>query len=206
MPKTPSKKELTFFETPALFRSWLEKNHEKETELWVGFYKKDSNKPSMSWPDSVDEALCFGWIDGIRKSVDGESYCIRFTPRKPRSIWSTVNIEKVGALKEKQLMRPAGLLAFEARSDVRSAVYSYEQGSEASLDEASLAIFRANKKAWEYFQSQPAGYQKTASWWVVSAKKPETKQKRLATLIEDSANGRTIKSLTRPEAKKPGSM
>ena len=191
----------TFFATPAAFREWLKKNHKTAPELLVGFYKKSSAKPSITWPESVDEALCFGWIDGIRKGVDDISYTIRFTPRRPRSIWSAVNVKRAQELTKLGLMQPAGLAAFQKRREDRSRVYAYEQ-QERMLDEAYEKKLRANKKAWAFFQTQPAWYQRTASWWVISAKKEETRLKRLATLIADSAAGRTIAPLTRtPKSK-----
>ncbi len=186
----------TFFSSPAKFRQWLKANHAKAQELWVGYYKKDSGKPSLTWPESVDEALCFGWIDGVRKSIDEVSYMIRFTPRKPRSIWSAVNIKRATELLELGLMQPAGLEAFQNRQEARSVVYSYEQRGQ-KLDDAYEKKLRANKKAWAFFQAQPPWYQRAVSWWVTSAKKEETRLKRLATLIEDSANGRTVTPLTR---------
>jgi len=186
----------TFFKSPADFRKWFEKNHAKAQELLVGFYKKGSGKPSITWPESVDQALCFGWIDGIRKSIDDISYTIRFTPRKPRSIWSAINIKRVEELIKLGLMKPAGLEAFQKRNEERSGVYSFEQKNH-KLDGAYEKKFRANKKAWTFFQSQPPWYQRTSIWWVMSAKKEETRLKRLATLIDDSAHGRTIAPLRR---------
>lgn len=186
-----------FFATPSDWRAWLAVHHETEAELWVGFYKKDSGKPSITWPESVDEALCFGWIDGLRKSIDDESYMIRFTPRKPTSTWSAVNIKRVAELTEQGRMQPAGLAAFALRTGEKSGIYAYEQES-ATLDEAEEQRFRANPAAWEYFQTQPPSYRKTAIRWVVSAKKAETRQSRLARLIEDSEFGRTVPPLTRP--------
>jgi len=193
--------KIEFFASASKFRQWLAANHERATELWVGFYKKGSGKPSLTWPESVDEALCFGWIDGIRKGVDDISYTIRFTPRRPRSIWSAVNVKRAQELTKLGLMQPAGLAAFQKRREDRSRVYAYEQ-QERMLDEAYEKKLRANKKAWAFFQTQPAWYQRTASWWVISAKKEETRLKRLATLIADSAAGRTIAPLTRtPKSK-----
>jgi len=185
----------TFFATPDEFRAWLEAHHETETELVVGFHKKGSGRPSITWPESVDQALCFGWIDGIRRSLDEESYTIRFTPRKPRSTWSAVNINRARELIDEGLMRPAGLAAFEARADDRSAIYSYEQRHSAVLPPEMEERFRANRAAWRFFEAQPPSYRKTAIYWVTSAKKVETRQKRLTTLIEDSANGRRISQL-----------
>lgn len=180
-----------FFKTPSAFRKWLEAHHASSKELWVGFNKKGSGKPSIDWPESVDEALCFGWIDGIRKSIDEESYKIRFTPRKPGSIWSAVNIRNVEKLVTESRMRPAGLKAFEARKEYRSGIYSYEQRS-PELVEPYLGKLKRNKAAWKFFQIQPPGYRKQMNWWVVSAKQEETRLKRLDKLIEESAKGRRI--------------
>jgi uncharacterized protein YdeI (YjbR/CyaY-like superfamily) len=187
----------TFFPTPDDFRAWLEQHHESETELLVGFYRKGSGKPSITWPQSVAEALCFGWIDGVRRGIDEESYSIRFTPRKPTSNWSQVNIDKVAELTEQGRMWPAGAAAFERRSAERSAIYSYEQRKNAALEPDQEREFRANEAAWSFFQSQPAGYRRTATHWVVTAKREETRRKRLATLIDDSAAGRRLKQLVR---------
>lgn len=187
-----------YFATPATFRAWLEANHASSTELLVGFYKKGSGKPSITWPESVDEALCFGWIDGVRRTVDGERYTIRFTPRKARSTWSAVNIKRVAELTKLGRMLPAGLEAFARRETARSQIYAYEQRSEAALDEAAEREFRANEKAWTFFEARPPWYRRTAIYWVMTAKKEETRRTRLATLIDDSAHGRTIKHLTRP--------
>ncbi len=187
--------DVTFFESPSAFRAWFEENHAHAKELWVGFYKKSTGKPSITWPEAVDQALCFGWIDGVRKSIDENSYKIRFTPRKPRSIWSSVNIKRVGELLELGLMQPAGLKVFEERDQKKSELYSYER-QKALLDTEFEQKFRANTKAWEFFQSQAPSYQKTATWWVMSAKKEETRLKRLMTLIEDSENGRRLANMT----------
>lgn len=189
-----------FFATPAEFRAWLEEHHASAPELWVGFHKKGSGRPSITWPEAVDEALCVGWIDGIRKSIDGESYRIRFTPRKPQSTWSAVNLARVEALTREGRMRPAGLKAFEKRTEAKTGIYAYEQRKAAELDEASEQRFRSDPEAWEYFESRPPGYRKTAIWWVVSAKKEETRRKRLEQLIEDSRNQRPIAQL-RPAGK-----
>lgn len=192
----------TFFATPADFRAWLEANHATSQELWVGYYKKGSGRPSLTWPESVDEALCFGWIDGIRKSVDEESYTIRFTPRRAGSTWSATNLKRIEELTRLGLMHPAGLAAFEKRVEAKSGIYAYEQRQAAELSEAQAAQFRANAQAWEFFQSQAPSYRQAAIWWVISAKKDETQHKRLATLIADSAQGRTIPPLTRPNKSK----
>jgi uncharacterized protein YdeI (YjbR/CyaY-like superfamily) len=192
----------TFFATPEKFRAWLEEHHDKRKELWVGFYKKGSGKPSITWPEAVDEALCFGWIDGIRKSIDADSYTNRFTPRKARSTWSAINIKRAKELERLGRMHAAGRKAFDARTDDRSALYSYEQRHAAKLPPEQERQFKANKEAWKWFQAQPTSYRKAAIWWVVSAKKDETKARRLAALIDDSAHGRTVQPLTRP-AKPP---
>lgn len=184
--------DVVFFPTPDDFRAWLEANHQSAQELWVGYYKKDSGRPSISWPESVDQALCFGWIDGIRKRIDDESYKIRFTPRKPSSIWSAVNIARVAELTELGLMQPAGVAAFEKRKEDKSAIYTYEQRDSVSLPEDYERQLKANEAAWAYFQARPPSYQKAALHWVMSAKKEETRLKRLATLIDDSQHGRFI--------------
>jgi uncharacterized protein YdeI (YjbR/CyaY-like superfamily) len=189
--------EPTFFATPSEFRSWLEEHHDNTRELLVGFYKKGSGKPSITWQEAVAEALCFGWIDSVRIRIDDTSYANRFTPRKPRSNWSAVNIKLVEDLINRGLMRPAGLRAFEQRTEEKSQIYAYEQRNAAELDDAYEQQFRANAEAWNFFQAQPAGYRKTAIWWVISAKKEETRLKRLGTLIEDSTHSRTIAPLTR---------
>jgi uncharacterized protein YdeI (YjbR/CyaY-like superfamily) len=190
--------EPIFFEVPAEFRAWLEEHHADEAELLVGFHKKGTGRPSLTWPESVDQALCFGWIDGVRRSLGEHSYTIRFTPRKARSTWSAVNIKRAKELIEQELMRPAGLAAFERRSDDRSRIYAYEQRKQAKLDPAAEQEFRANSKAWAFFSEQAPSYRRTATYWVISAKKEETRRKRLKTLIEDSAAGRTLRHLTRP--------
>jgi uncharacterized protein YdeI (YjbR/CyaY-like superfamily) len=194
--------KVLFFATPDDFRTWLEQHHAIEKELLVGFYKRDSGKPSVTWPESVDCALSYGWIDGVRNSIDGISYQIRFTPRKPTSIWSAVNVKRVAELTKLGLMRPAGMKAFEARKGDKTGIYAYEQRKNAKLTPAYEKQFRANKNAWEFFQSQPPWYQRTASYRVISAKQEETRQKRLNQLIKDSAAGRPIKELARtPKAK-----
>ena len=183
-----------FFRTPTAFRAWLEEHHATETELLVGLFKRGSGKPSITWPESVDEALAFGWIDGIRRSVDAESYTIRFTPRKPRSFWSAVNVNRVNELKAAGRMTPAGLAAFEKRDEQRTAVYSYERAA-ATLDAAATKAIKADNAAWQFYESQAPSYKRTSAHWVVSAKRPETRAKRLATLIESSRRGERIPSL-----------
>jgi uncharacterized protein YdeI (YjbR/CyaY-like superfamily) len=187
----------TFFETPADFRAWLESNHDTEQELWVGFHKKGTGRRSITWPEAVDQALCFGWIDSVRRSVDGDSYMTRFTPRKARSTWSEVNIKRAEELMRQGLMHPAGRAAYERRTEERSGIYSYEQRKEANLTPAQERSFRANVKAWEFFLAQTPSYRRAVIWWVVSAKREETRRKRLAQLIEDSARGRFIAAFAR---------
>ena len=177
----------TFFATPAAFRAWFEEHHHRAPELLVGFYKKGSGKPSITWPESVDQALCFGWIDGVRKSIDEDSYTIRFTPRRPGSTWSAVNIKRAHELKELGLMQPAGLAAFEKRDEKKSAIYSYEQRNSAKFSPAHEKQFRGNPKAWEFFKAQAPSYQRIATYYVASAQKEETRLKRLAKLIDISA-------------------
>ena len=185
---------IKFFKTPSDFRKWLAANHAKAKELWVGFHKKNSGKPSITWPESVDEALCFGWIDGIRKSIDNESYMIRFSPRKTGSVWSAVNMRNVERLMKERRMKPAGLKAYGARKENRSGIYSYEQRS-PELVEPYLGKLKRNKPAWDFFQAQPPSYRKVMNWWVVSAKKEETRMKRLEQLIEVSAQGRRVRTM-----------
>lgn len=183
-----------YFKTSADFRKWLMQNHDKASELLVGFYKVKSKEQSITWSESVDEAICFGWIDGVRKSIDDEKYCIRFTPRKSTSIWSAVNIKKVETLSAKGLMHPAGIIAFEKRKENKSRIYSYEKGP-AILPKELEKIFKSNKKAWQFFTNMPPSYTRPAIHWIVSAKKEETKLKRFQELISDSEKERKIKSL-----------
>ena len=178
----------TFFAKQSDFRKWLKKNHTKETALIVGFYKVGSAKPSITWPQSVDEALCFGWIDGVRTSIDNDSYQIRFTPRKPTSIWSAINIKKAEALTKQGLMQPAGLASFEKRTAERSKVYAFEN-EEMELPPDFEKKFKANKTAWKYFESLAAYYKKLSKHWVMSAKQEITRLKRLSNLIEDCRKG-----------------
>jgi uncharacterized protein YdeI (YjbR/CyaY-like superfamily) len=180
-----------YFRSPAEFRAWLERHHATADVLWVGFYKVGSGKLSMTWPESVDEALCFGWIDGVRKSVDELRYVIRFSPRKPGSVWSSVNIKRARELIDRALMRPAGLKAFETRKENKSGIYSYEQ-RRAELEEPYSRLLAKNEAAWRFFQSQPPYYRKVVSWWIVSAKKEETRLKRLEKLIAHSVRGERI--------------
>ena len=176
-----------FFSTPEKFRAWLATNHARAPELLVGFYKKSTARPSIDWPQSVDEALCFGWIDGIRRNRDEASYTIRFTPRRKGSIWSSINIRRVAALKRAGRMQPAGLAAFARRSRDRSAVYAYEQRATATLAPAESRLFKANRAAWEYFSSVAPSYRHKALYWITSARKPETRRTRLERLIAMAA-------------------
>jgi uncharacterized protein YdeI (YjbR/CyaY-like superfamily) len=193
-PKPPP--DPIFFETPAELRDWFDANHATASELWLGSYKKATGKPSVQWSEAVDEALCVGWIDSVRYSLGAERSAQRFTPRRKGSNWSAINIAKVAALTAQGRMRPAGLAAFEARTEARSGVYSYEQRHLATLAPEEEAMFRANEAAWAWWETGPPSYRKGAVYWVVSAKRPETRARRLATLIEDSAAGRTVKPLT----------
>jgi len=187
---------VVFFESPDHFRRWLAEHHASEVELWVGYYKKATGKQTMTWAESVDEALCYGWIDGIRRSVDEESYTNRFTPRRRGSHWSRVNLERVTALIEAGRMEPPGLVAYEARDPARSGRYSFER-ERARFSAEQEATFRSHVSAWTFWTSQPAGYRKQATWWVTSAKREETRARRLTSLIEDSANGLRIKQFRR---------
>jgi uncharacterized protein YdeI (YjbR/CyaY-like superfamily) len=184
--------EIHFFATPENFREWLKVHHKKTRELWVGFYKKGSGRPSITWPESVDEALCVGWIDGLRKTIDAESYKIWFTPRKTTSNWSAVNLARAKELTKQGRMRPSGLKAFELRQEGKSGIYSYENRKSAVLGEAAEKRFRSRPKAWHFFQSQPASYRQAAIWWVVTAKKEETRQQRLEKLIAQSEAGKRL--------------
>lgn len=195
--------EPRFFATPADFRAWLEAQHQTAPELLVGFYKKSSGLPSLTWPESVDQALCFGWIDGVRRRLDETSYAIRFTPRRTRSIWSEVNRKRFGELAAAGLVQPAGQRAFEQRVAERTGVYSYERAEHGVLDAAAERAFRADAAAWAYWEARPAWYRRAAAHCVGSAVREATRQKRLATLIGDSAAGRTIAPLTRDERTRP---
>lgn len=184
-------------------RAWFRKNGARDREVWVGFRKKGTGRASVTWPESVDEALCWGWIDGVRKSIDETAYKIRFTPRKPKSYWSEVNVKRAEALIAEGRMTPAGLAAFEARDPGRTAEYSFE-ARHRGLSAADEKAFRKNRAAWTFFEAQPPGYRKLASWWVVSAKKDETRSRRLATLVADSEAGRRLAGLVRPAKRSKG--
>jgi uncharacterized protein YdeI (YjbR/CyaY-like superfamily) len=185
-----------FYATPEEWRAWLERNHGEAREHWVGFHKRGTGRASITWPESVDQALCFGWIDGVRKRVDDSSYMIRFTPRKRSSKWSRVNVARVGELEAAGLMHPAGRAAFAARTE--EGTYSYEQREAAAFDPERERRFRAAESAWAWFTDQPPWYRRTATHWVMSAKREETRDRRLAQLIEDSAAGRAVGPLRRP--------
>jgi uncharacterized protein YdeI (YjbR/CyaY-like superfamily) len=178
-----------FFANPAAFRAWFEKHHQTMPKQWVGFHRKASGRASITWPEAVDEALCFGWIDGLRKTIDARSYKIRFTPRRRASIWSAINIARMKDLVRDGRVRPAGLTAFQRRLPAKSRVYSYENRKSARLTRPATKLFRAEDTAWTFFQQQPKSYRQMAIWWVVSAKRPQTQNKRLQKLIAASKAG-----------------
>jgi len=190
--------EPLFFATPADLAAWFAAHAERETELFLGYWKKGSGRASVSWPESVDEALCVGWIDGVRRRLDDESYVIRFTPRKKVSTWSAVNMARVAELTEQGRMRPAGIAAFEARRADRSGIYSFEQPQEPRLEDRAEATFRADTAAWEFFTAQAPSYRRAAVWWVLRAKKEATRDRRLTMLVEDSRAMRRLRHLSRP--------
>jgi uncharacterized protein YdeI (YjbR/CyaY-like superfamily) len=185
-----------FFESRDAFIAWLDEHHDRVPAVWVGLYKKSSGRVNMTWPESVDAALCFGWIDGQGKSLGEEARAIRFSPRRKGSIWSAVNVRRFGELAEQGMVRPAGHAAFAARREDRTAIYSHEQEA-VEFDEAQLAAFQANPAAWEFFASRAPSYRKAATWWVISAKRAETRERRLRTLIDDSAQGRLLAHMQR---------
>ncbi len=190
--KTQTKKpKPKFFKSPAEFRRWLKSHHKSADELQVGYYKKHTGKPSMTWPESVTEALCFGWIDGIRRSIDDERYMIRFTPRRRNSVWSAINVKMMAELEASGRMTAAGRAIFEARRDSESSGYTYEQ-LDGEFDAERLRAFKKNKAAWKFFQSQPPGYQRKARYWVMSAKREETRDRRLSKLVESCAEQKRI--------------
>lgn len=183
-----------FFNSPAAFRVWLQENHASRVELLVGYYRRATGKPSMTWSESVDEALCFGWIDGIRRRIDEQRYTIRFTPRRPNSNWSRINLDKVVALDKAGRMMPAGLEVYEQRNPAKSQRYSYEQAG-LGLDAEYERTFKRRKKAWSWFENLAPSYRKQSIGWVMSAKREATRQRRLAILIDSSAAGRKIPPL-----------
>ncbi len=188
----PTPTDVTHFRTLADLRKWFRANHANASELWIGFYKKDSGRPSITWPESVDEALCVGWIDGIRKSLGADSYTIRFTPRRKGSIWSAVNIARVKVLTAEKRMRPTGVKAFEARLENKSGIYSYEQRRD-QLEEPYAGFLKKNKAAWAFFEAQPPGYRKVLGWWIVSAKQEATRMSRLKILIDACVKGKRLR-------------
>jgi len=181
-----------FFARSDDFRRWLEKHHQITAEQWVGFHRKSSGRASITCPEAVDEALCFGWIDGLRKTVNPDSYKIRFTPRRPSSIWSAINIARMKELIREGRVRPAGMTAFQKRTPAKSHIYSYENRKAAKLSSAATKLFRAESCAWKFFQRQPKSYRQTAIWWVVSAKRPQTQENRLQRLMASSKDGRRL--------------
>lgn len=185
-----------YFESPAAFRRWLERHHATAKVVWVGYHKKETGRPTLTWPESVDEALCFGWIDGVRRSVDAGRYKARFTPRRPGSIWRAVNLRRAEALIAAGRMTAAGLAVHDARRAERPNRYSFEQEG-AGLAPAHERVLKRNRKAWRFWTAQPPGYRKTASWWVESAKREETRLRRLDQLVADSAAGLRIALLRR---------
>ncbi len=187
----PDARPCRFFADAAAFRAWLEEHHASAAELWVGFYRKGSGRPSITWPESVDEALCVGWIDGLRQSVDGISYRIRFSPRRPNSVWSAVNVRRVTTLRRRGLLRPAGEAAFAARRENRSGGYSYEQRP-AGLPPEYAARLAENEAAQADFDSRPPSYRRAVAWWILSAKREETRLRRLQQLIDCSAQKRMV--------------
>lgn len=196
----PADKDILFFPSEADFHTWLEEHHDTTNVLWVGFFKKESGKPSITYPESVDEALCFGWIDGLRQKIDDESYRVRFTPRKPGSTWSTVNIKRVEELKALGRMLPPGLAAFDVRKEKEFGGFTYDNRS-PDMPEPYAGILKQNAAALAYYQAQPPSYRKVVNWYVVAAKKEETRLKRLSELIECCAAGRMIPAMEK--LKKP---
>ncbi|HEY1812262.1 MAG TPA: YdeI/OmpD-associated family protein [Kofleriaceae bacterium] len=186
-----------YFTSPAELRTWLAAHHASHDEVVVGFHKRATRKPSLTWSESVDQALCYGWIDGVRRRVDDNRYTIRFTPRRPGSIWSRINVAKIAALDSAGHLMPAGRRAFEARDDAKTGVYSFERERAATLAPGDAKRFRADPAAWTYFNKQPPSYRRAAYHWVISAKRADTRARRLETLIADSAAGSWVKPLRR---------
>jgi len=188
----PTPTNVTYFKTPADLRKWFKANHRKAQELWVGYYKKGSGHPSITWPESVDEALCVGWIDGIRKTVDADRYTIRFTPRRQTSIWSAVNIARMKVLTAGKRVLPEGHAAFGVRKENKSGIYAYEQRRDR-IEEPYAGMLRKHKAAASFFDAQPPGYRKVIGWWIVSAKREETRLARLRTLIDACEKGKRLR-------------
>ncbi len=193
----PTPKNVRFFATPAELRAWFEANHDTATELWLGYHKKRTGRPSVTWQEVVDQELCFGWIDSVRYSLGDDMSAQRITPRRKRSIWSAVNIRRFDELDKLGLVRPSGRAAFEARDEARSAIYAYENRSRG-FDEANRAAFRKHKTAWKFFEAQAPSYRKTAAYWVMSAVQEATRERRLAKLIEHSKKGERLPALVSP--------
>lgn len=189
--------KIVFFKTPQAFRTWLARHHTEHRMLHVGFRKRHTGQPSLTWPEAVDEALCFGWIDGVRHRIDAESYTIRFTPRRPGSIWSTNNLRRMRTLIRAQRVSPHGLKVYEARNRKRTRLYAYEQTKEWRFTPAYVRQFRANRTAWTWFQTQAPWYRRTVTHWVLRAKQETTRQRRLEALISCSARGRPVGLLDR---------
>ena len=192
-----------FFASADAFRRWLEANHGSVKELWVGFYRVHTGKQGLAYSQAVDEALCFGWIDGLKKRFDDESFVQRFTPRRTRSTWSDVNTRRVGALQKAGRMAPAGLEAFAARDPKRAGLYSFENRDKLFFDAAAQKRFRANPRAWTFLEAQPPGYKRTATFWVMSAKRDATRERRLAQLIDASARGERLGTLSGNGTRRP---
>ena len=192
MPRPVAPKSPVFFATPAAFRRWLARHASSASELFVGFYKVGSGRPSLTWPESVDEALCFGWIDGVRKRIDDVSYQIRFTPRRPGSNWSAINVAKAEVLISQGRMRPPGLLAYSHRPDVRTGVYSSEQETTPAFTAHERACFKGSPAAWQFFNGTPPSYRRAVVHWLASSKHPATRARRLSRLIESCAAGRRL--------------
>lgn len=197
MSPSPTPHDVIFFESPAALQAWFDDNYASVPELWVGYHKKATGRPSLTWSEAVDEALCVGWIDGVRYSLDEASHAQRFTPRRKGSTWSAVNVAKVATLVAAGRMRPAGLAAFDERTPERTAIYSYERAT-AALSDEEVDRLRSNEAAWADWEARPPSYRKAATHWVVSAKQDATRVRRLDTLIADSAAGRTVRPLTPP--------
>jgi uncharacterized protein YdeI (YjbR/CyaY-like superfamily) len=187
----PTPKNVRFFATPAELRTWFEAHHDKADELWLGYHRKRTGRPSVTWQDVVDQELCFGWIDSVRYSLGDDRSAQRITPRRKGSVWSAINIARYQELERLGLVHPAGQAAFAKRNEARSGIYSYEVRSRG-LDAAAEAEFRKHKRAWEFFESQPPSYRRTAGWWVVSAKRDETRARRLRKLVDYSKKGERI--------------
>lgn len=197
----PTPRDVIFFETPAELRAWFEANHETATELWLGYHRKRTGKPSVTWQDVVDQELCFGWIDSVRYSLGDDRSAQRITPRRRGSVWSAINIRRFQELEHAGLVHPAGRAAFDRRDDARSRVYSYENRSKG-FDEPQEAEFRTHKRAWSFFEAQPPSYRKTAAFWVMSAKRDETRGRRLKTLIDCSRRGERLPQLVSPSRRR----